>query len=528
MRNVADTPRLLANQAADSQPGFSYEEFRKELLLLLGNASVDEVVELLNRHGIGELILSGSSLSIDAFITVAMALPQSGVTRVRLASCGITDNYPVAYLLDERSTLAALDLSSNQLTSRSAKFIGSAIGRNGKLVCLDLAYNQLDHTAYCSIMRYVCAPHGKQPANQTLQVISFEGNCDGKMFAPLYEHLRTGGNRTPANEAAWKDFASLGEPQRLTLLRLPNTGVMPNDPALAKLASDTSLTLDLGNSFVTTIAATTAVTTAVSATRPKIDPHTGGVIVQTSGTGLVTTTTTTATTSVSVTNSGPKRAGNTGAASPAKMKYKDKLNAWASAAGDAPGAKEAVERIREWLRRRDISRELCLDFLILTSLPPLPKSVCKLDVRNNKLTALPELPPSLAQLIASANELTDLPQQPLPCLISLNLTDNLIAQVPTSVTSLGALKYLDMDQNKLTVFPQQLPPLLEGICLGYNQIARFPKDVVWPDSLTWVNLVGNPACPSDADMLRMPDRCEVWTDQGTLKRVGKKVKKPKL
>jgi len=113
--------------------------------------------------------------------------------------------------------------------------------------------------------------------------------------------------------------------------------------------------------------------------------------------------------------------------------------------------KQAINKINEWIEKKEISDELDLSQLNLKWLPPLPNTLQKLYCSNNQLTRLPDLPNSLQYLDCDYNELTNLPDLP------------------------NTLRTLYCGDNKLTTLPI-LPNLLEIKCYGnpYN-FATLPE-----------------------------------------------------
>lgn len=89
--------------------------------------------------------------------------------------------------------------------------------------------------------------------------------------------------------------------------------------------------------------------------------------------------------------------------------------------------KEAVMRMRAWLKTDKPTKPLVLNGLTLRSLPVLPDSVQNLHVSHNQLSSWPmELPSSLRYLDVSYNQLTSVPEHITTKLknASINLENN--------------------------------------------------------------------------------------------------------
>ncbi len=98
---------------------------------------------------------------------------------------------------------------------------------------------------------------------------------------------------------------------------------------------------------------------------------------------------------------------------------------------EAQGA-EVVSRIKAWLAS-DRNQELNLSGLGLTSLPPLPADLKKLNAANNLLSSLPEQLPPLLELNVRGNQLRRLPEElPTASLQMLNAVGNNLECVPAN------------------------------------------------------------------------------------------------
>jgi Leucine-rich repeat (LRR) protein len=132
---------------------------------------------------------------------------------------------------------------------------------------------------------------------------------------------------------------------------------------------------------------------------------------------------------------------------------------------DTPGYQAALEAIQ----RHTPSGGLNLRGLRLTVCPPLPPTVRRLYISDNRLTGLPELPPSLSIIECENNQLTSLPELP-PRLTRLNCNNNRLTSLPKLPNS---LQYLQCNNNQLTRLPE-LPESLDGIeCVNNPFIEPF-------------------------------------------------------
>ena len=107
----------------------------------------------------------------------------------------------------------------------------------------------------------------------------------------------------------------------------------------------------------------------------------------------------------------------------------------------------------------------------LTSLPPIPRGVLFLNVRNNKLTSLPDLPESLLSLECSKNQLTSLPRLP-SSLYELTASDNLLTSFPECSADMF-ISCVVVENNRLTELPDNLNT--RSLYCGRNAIRRLPK-----------------------------------------------------
>ncbi len=120
----------------------------------------------------------------------------------------------------------------------------------------------------------------------------------------------------------------------------------------------------------------------------------------------------------------------------------------------------------------------------LTSLPPLPNSLIRLECFSNQLTLLPYLPNTLTALVCFGNQLNALPSLP-DSLITLRCESNQLSALPSLPNT---LKELNCMHNQLTALPS-LPNSLTDIYCGDNQLTTLPE---LPDSLGCFSCPANP------------------------------------
>jgi hypothetical protein len=121
---------------------------------------------------------------------------------------------------------------------------------------------------------------------------------------------------------------------------------------------------------------------------------------------------------------------------------------------------EAQRIIDEWVAEGDVNKELLINNLKLTSLPPLPENLKILFCENNNLTELPDLPDTLIDLFCANNKLTSLPTLPAN-LDTLACINNNLTKIPTLPKK---LRGLSCTNNKLTRLPDLPMSLLYLDC----------------------------------------------------------------
>jgi len=128
---------------------------------------------------------------------------------------------------------------------------------------------------------------------------------------------------------------------------------------------------------------------------------------------------------------------------------------------------EAQRIIDEWVAEGDVNKELLINNLKLTSLPPLPENLKILFCENNNLTELPDLPDTLIDLFCANNKLTSLPTLPAN-LDTLACINNNLTKIPTLPKK---LRGLSCTNNKLTRLPD-LPMSLLYLDCDHNKLPK--------------------------------------------------------
>ncbi len=139
------------------------------------------------------------------------------------------------------------------------------------------------------------------------------------------------------------------------------------------------------------------------------------------------------------------------------------------------------------LNHLDISNvvELICNDNNLTSLPPLPLGLLRLDCGSNKLTSLPPLPDGLLYLDCQNNNLTSLSSLP-DSLQSLGCENNNLTSMPLLPRNLKGLSY----ENNDLPFPFYIP--VSGITMTVKEIRLFQHNKMRQDlELTTVDRITN-------------------------------------
>lgn len=152
---------------------------------------------------------------------------------------------------------------------------------------------------------------------------------------------------------------------------------------------------------------------------------------------------------------------------------------------------EAVRRLTHWLNRNSQRVEplpLNLSHLGLTSVPELPEGLERLNLTDNLLAQLPSnFPTSLKSLCALGNQIEHPPENLPRGLIELDLAFNFISQFPDNLPP--NLLRLEMGFNDLSTLPDIIPQLcnensfidLEGNLLSDEEFARLSVLTTSPD-----------------------------------------------
>jgi len=121
-----------------------------------------------------------------------------------------------------------------------------------------------------------------------------------------------------------------------------------------------------------------------------------------------------------------------------------------------------------------------------------------LDLSHNDLASLTFLrhTPSIISLLLSHNRLVSLPApvfNPVPGLQTLDLSNNKLEDLPSSLGSLRSLRYLDVSHNNLEVLPARFSELtsLVTLKLNHNRLFCLPQGIGSLTSLEHLAAVGN-------------------------------------
>lgn len=140
----------------------------------------------------------------------------------------------------------------------------------------------------------------------------------------------------------------------------------------------------------------------------------------------------------------------------------------------------------------------------------VPASLCNLsglqvlNLSGNGVKRLPDMSmlSNLTKLLLVNNELDALPNLP-PNLQDLNVSGNLLATLPDSVSQLSHLAFLDLSDNRLEALPSsivQLPHLLLINCRR-NKLTHLPLSIIAIPKNCWIRTAGNPLADENAFLL---------------------------
>ena len=119
--------------------------------------------------------------------------------------------------------------------------------------------------------------------------------------------------------------------------------------------------------------------------------------------------------------------------------------------------------LQQRIEESERTGKLNVSYMGLSTLPPLPPTLKKLNCYNNLLQTLPELPSTLVELVCSSNQLATLPALP-STLTRLSCFDNELLTLPRLPPTLLSLHCSD---NLLTILPA-LPSTLTELYCGAN------------------------------------------------------------
>lgn len=181
-------------------------------------------------------------------------------------------------------------------------------------------------------------------------------------------------------------------------------------------------------------------------------------------------------------------------------------------AGDVPmECRQTVKaRIEQYLQSPE-SRKWALDLsgLGLTTVPPLPPDLEKLDLGDNQLSRLPDhlpkalrslgvarnqldalpanLPAQLQKLYANENQLNVLPKHLPERLQKFHVGSNYLSALPARLPE--SLRELDASYNRLSTLPDRLPRHLQKLYVSLNRMSTLPGRL--PDGLQRLDVFSN-------------------------------------
>lgn len=167
-------------------------------------------------------------------------------------------------------------------------------------------------------------------------------------------------------------------------------------------------------------------------------------------------------------------------------------------------------RIEQYLQSPE-SRKWALDLsgLGLTTVPPLPPDLEKLDLGDNQLSRLPDhlpkalrslgvarnqldalpanLPAQLQKLYANENQLNVLPKHLPERLQKFHVGSNYLSALPARLPE--SLRELDASYNRLSTLPDRLPRHLQKLYVSLNRMSTLPGRL--PEGLQVLDLSDN-------------------------------------
>lgn len=147
---------------------------------------------------------------------------------------------------------------------------------------------------------------------------------------------------------------------------------------------------------------------------------------------------------------------------------------------------------------------------------------------NKEMTSIPEFInkyDSLCELNIMYNGVTKINDDAfqIPTLKVIDLCDNLLQDLPTSIQDLDNLKSLDLSNNKFTTFPKEILSLknLKVLNLTGNQISTLPDEIGELENLEELYLRGNPIAELPASFKKLKKLKILWSDDTKLKHFPK-------
>jgi Leucine-rich repeat (LRR) protein len=156
--------------------------------------------------------------------------------------------------------------------------------------------------------------------------------------------------------------------------------------------------------------------------------------------------------------------------------------------------------------------------------------IISLDLSNKNLS---QLPPEigqltcLQQLFLGSNELSQLPPEigQLTCLQQLYLSNNQLSQLPPEIGQLTNLQQLTLFNNQLSDLPREIGKLtdLQYLYLGNNHLSRLPGEIIQLISLQYLSLLNNQLRELPREIGRLTGLQELFLKDNQLRELPREI-----